>query len=565
MLRTLGKLALEHNPPNHRNPFQKKPLLLLAYLCLEGPRSRRHLAELFWPGASDGLNSLSVALSRLRSAGLPVTGEEILSTAVPCDALELQKALAQGKLDEARQLYGGRFLEGADEGLSPELEEWVWSKREALALALWQAHQRQAEALAGLGWSEEGEALLQSALELPGVLEVVDEKPQLRAFPPEVQRAFFAVQWVGLSKAIELLSIPVEALDFLINQGLLDAQGRPLVTAPPNLQARKVALELARQLPLGEAAPLYKASRAHWEEADRARGRLALLRLARNLVDERPQEALALLADLAADAELLFLRARALERLGRYREALELLDELPPSPDRSALRGSVLLRLGHLAEARTEAEATAEGSLFAQAEGLNLQGMMLLGQGRFQEAAEAFSRAAVRFLMAGEEVRHLGALSNRAVALAELGQGEEAFAEVLAAIGAREGLRARVYLNLGVVRERQGRLEEAEQLYRESLALAQGNLEAMGRAWNNLGALYHRQGKAAEAKTAYQEALRLARAGQEWVLTAAVLANLAELTGERASLEEAITLLEEARYTVLAERYRNRLAEFRPS
>jgi len=164
--------------------------------------------------------------------------------------------------------------------------------------------------------------------------------------------------------------------------------------------------------------------------------------------------------------------------------------------------------------------------------------------------------------MAGEEVRHLGALGNRAVALAELGQGEGAFAEVLEAIGERKVLRARVYLNLGVVRERQGQPEEAERLYRESLALAEGNLEAMGRAWNNLGALYHRQGRLEEARAAYREALRLAKAGQEWVLTAAVLANLAELEGERASLEEAIALLEEARYTALAERYRSRLRSF---
>jgi tetratricopeptide (TPR) repeat protein len=170
----------------------------------------------------------------------------------------------------------------------------------------------------------------------------------------------------------------------------------------------------------------------------------------------------------------------------------------------------------------------------------------------------------VRFLLAGEEVRHLSTLGNRAVALVELGQGEEVFAEVLEAIGPREGLRARLYLNLGVIKERQGQPAEAERLYRESLALAErvGNFEAMGRAWNNLGALYHRQGQPAEARAAYQEALRLAKAGREWVLTAAVLANLAELTGERAGLEEAIALLEEARYTVLAERYRSRLEAF---
>ncbi|MEZ0320971.1 MAG: tetratricopeptide repeat protein [Thermus sp.] len=561
MLRTLGSLTLETAPGFHK----KKPLILLAYLALEGAHSRHHLAELFWPGASDALNSLSVALTQLRSAGVVVHRKEVLEAEVACDARLLEDALNRGQLEEARTLYQGRFLEGADDGLPEEMEEWVWNKREALAEALWRAHVGRAQALHGLGWEAEAQNLLTEARRLPGVEAIVEEEPRLLPSPTEARRAFFAVQLAGLARAVELLNLPAEALDFLIRQGLLDVQGNPKVQAPLTLEGRKVALELARRLPLNEAASLYQAARAHWEEADGSRGRMALLRLARAQVEEQPQEALTLLADLAPDPEPLLLRARALERLGRYREALELLDELPPSPERSALRGSVLLRLGQFAEAQAEAEKAAQGGVWPQAEALNLQGMMLLGQGRFQEAAEAFSRAAVRFLMAGEEVRHLGALGNRAVALAELGQGEAAFAEVLEAIGERAGLRARVYLNLGVVKERQGQPAEAEWLYKESLALAQGNLEAMGRAWNNLGALYHRQGRAEEAKAAYQEALRLARASQEWVLTAAVLANLAELTGERASLEEAIALLEEARYTVLAERYRGRLEAFRPS
>lgn len=561
MLRTLGELFLDTQKPLRK----KKPLLLLSYLLLEGPRSRRHLTELFWPGASDALNSLSVALSQLRAAGVHVEGEEVLRAEAACDAKELESLLKEGRLQEARALYRGRFLEGADDGLSPELEEWVWSRREAIALALWRAHLERAEALYGLGWEEEALALLQEARALPGVEEVLEEEPELKRFDLEVQRAFFAVQLVGLSRAVELLGLGAETLDFLIRRRLLDSQGQPRLTVAPTIEGRRVALELARKLPLAEAAPLYRLARAHWEEADFSRGRSALLRLARAQVEEQPKEALALLAELAPDPELSLLRARALERLGRYREALDLLDELPDSPDKSALRAGVLFRLGQFAEAQAEAERAKAGGAYAQAEALNLQGMMLLGQGRFQEAAEAFGRASVRFLLAGEEVRHLSALGNRAVALVELGQGEEVFTEVLEAIGPREGLRARLYLNLGVIKERQGQPAEAERLYRESLALAErmGNLEAMGRAWNNLGALYHRQGQPAEARAAYQEALRLAKAGREWVLTAAVLANLAELTGERAGLEEAIALLEEARYTVLAERYRSRLEAFR--
>ena len=561
MLRTLGELFLDTQKPLRK----KKPLLLLSYLLLEGPRSRRHLTELFWPGASDALNSLSVALSQLRAAGVCVEGEEVLRAEAACDAKELESLLKEGRLQEARALYRGRFLEGADDGLSPELEEWVWSRREAIALALWRAHLEQAEALYGLGWEEEALALLQEARALPGVEEVLEAEPELKRFDLEVQRAFFAVQLVGLSRAVELLGLGAETLDFLIRRRLLDSQGQPRLTVAPTIEGRRVALELARKLPLAEAAPLYRLARAHWEEADFSRGRSALLRLARAQVEEQPKEALALLAELVPDPELSLLRARALERLGRYREALDLLDELPDSPDKSALRAGVLFRLGQFAEAQAEAERAKAGGAYAQAEALNLQGMMLLGQGRFQEAAEAFGRASVRFLLAGEEVRHLSALGNRAVALVELGQGEEVFTEVLEAIGPREGLRARLYLNLGVIKERQGQPAEAERLYRESLALAErmGNLEAMGRAWNNLGALYHRQGQPAEARAAYQEALRLAKAGREWVLTAAVLANLAELTGERAGLEEAIALLEEARYTVLAERYRSRLEAFR--
>ena len=423
MLRTLGELFLDTQKPLRK----KKPLLLLSYLLLEGPRSRRHLTELFWPGASDALNSLSVALSQLRAAGVCVEGEEVLRAEAACDAKELESLLKEGRLQEARALYRGRFLEGADDGLSPELEEWVWSRREAIALALWRAHLEQAEALYGLGWEEEALALLQEARALPGVEEVLEEEPELKRFDLEVQRAFFAVQLVGLSRAVELLGLGAETLDFLIRRRLLDSQGQPRLTVAPTIEGRRVALELARKLPLAEAAPLYRLARAHWEEADFSRGRSALLRLARAQVEEQPKEALALLAELVPDPELSLLRARALERLGRYREALDLLDELPDSPDKSALRAGVLFRLGQFAEAQAEAERAKAGGAYAQAEALNLQGMMLLGQGRFQEAAEAFGRASVRFLLAGEEVRHLSALGNRAVALVELGQGGGGF------------------------------------------------------------------------------------------------------------------------------------------
>jgi tetratricopeptide (TPR) repeat protein len=557
VLRTLGVLRLEG-----ASFSKKKPLLLAAYLALEGPKSRRHLQELFWPRAEDQKNSLSVALSQLKRAGVAIVGNEVLEARVACDALLLKEALAQGRLDEARALYRGRFLEGADEDLSEELEEWVWSTREALAEALYGAHLREAEKRFALGL-EEGEALWQAALALPGVAEVAEEAPRRELLPPEARRAFYGVAFLGPVRAGEVLGVSAEALELLWKRGLLTSTGEPTFRPTLTLEARRVALELARRLPLPEAAPYYRLSLPLWQEEDAARGKRALLDLARKEVEENPKEALELLLELAPDPEVLLLRARVLERLGRYAEALSLLEEVPESPGKSALKGVLAFRMGDRPKAAAEAERALEGDAYAQGEGWNLLGLLHMGEGRFQEAAEAFGRAAVRFLLAGERVRHLGALGNQAVALAELGQGEEAFREVLEAAADHPLLQARLLLNLGVVKERQGLIEEAEGLYREALALAErvGNLEAMGRAWNNLGALYHRQGRKEEAQRAYEKALELAQRAGEHLLLATALANWAELRGDRTLLEEAIRVLEEAGHQALAQRYRARLQD----
>ncbi|WP_117237835.1 tetratricopeptide repeat protein [Thermus sediminis] len=558
MLRTLGGLRLEGTSFSKR-----KPLILAAFLALEGPKSRRYLQELFWPRAEDPQNSLSVALSQLKRAGVGVAGGEVLEARVACDALLLKEALGRGQLEEARALYRGRFLEGADEDLSEELEEWVWSTREALAQALYEAHRKETEKRFALGLKEEGEALLRKVLALPGVAEVAEEEPERRPLPEEVRLAFYGLAFLGPVRAGEVLRVSADSLEILWRRGLLTPTGEPTFLPPPTLEARRVALELARRLPLSEAAPYYRLSLPLWQEGDASRGKRALLDLARREVEENPREALALLQDLAPDPEVLLLRARALERLGRYAEALALLEEVPEDPRKSALKGVLCFRMGEKTRAREEAEKALQGDPYSQGEGWNLLGLLLLGEGRFQEAAEAFSRAAVRFLLSGERVRHLGALGNRAVALAELGQGEEAFQEVLEATEGHPLLQARFLLNLGVVKERQGLSQEAEGLYQRALALAEGvgNLEAVGRAWNNLGALYHRQRRKEEAQAAYEKALELARQAGERLLLAAALANWAELRGDRAALEEAIRVLEEAGHQALAQRYRARLGE----
>ena len=147
-LRTLGGLELSHTA------FARpKPLLLLCYLALEGPKERRHLAELFWRGASDPLNRLAVTLSRLRKVGGLVGADAAKAwTDLPTDARALLAALERGEYDVAVGLYRGPFLEGVYfEAWGGELEAWAYGTRDFLAGQVKTAHLALAEAEAAEG------------------------------------------------------------------------------------------------------------------------------------------------------------------------------------------------------------------------------------------------------------------------------------------------------------------------------------------------------------------------------------------------------------------------------
>lgn len=129
MLRTFGNFAWEGG--TLRRP---KPLLLLTYLALEGPKTRRYLAELFFPDARDPRDSLSAALKHAQKGGgsLVLTGERV-STDVLCDARLFRQRLEAGRYEEALALYRGPFLKELGLELSGELEEWLLETREHFA------------------------------------------------------------------------------------------------------------------------------------------------------------------------------------------------------------------------------------------------------------------------------------------------------------------------------------------------------------------------------------------------------------------------------------------------
>ncbi len=130
-LRTMGALHLEGT--TLRRP---KPLLLLAYLAVEGPTSRGHLAELFWPDADKPFASLSITLSRLRPVlGDALTASDVtVTTSVSSDVQTFLGHIERAAWDEAVTNFGGHFLgDGLPTGLGGELQEWAYQTRDFLA------------------------------------------------------------------------------------------------------------------------------------------------------------------------------------------------------------------------------------------------------------------------------------------------------------------------------------------------------------------------------------------------------------------------------------------------
>jgi tetratricopeptide (TPR) repeat protein len=168
-LQTLGGLVLEGSTLG-----RPKPLLMLTYLNLEGPKPRRHLGELFWPEAANPVNSLAVAVRQIRqaAAGVLQDDEMRLWTDLPCDALDLERVLRSGPIETALALYRGPFAEGAElAGWGAELEEWVVAKREFYGEQLQTALVKQAELEAAASHFAKAAQWAEAAIKVAGAPE----------------------------------------------------------------------------------------------------------------------------------------------------------------------------------------------------------------------------------------------------------------------------------------------------------------------------------------------------------------------------------------------------------
>ncbi|MDV6373699.1 tetratricopeptide repeat protein [Deinococcus arenicola] len=165
-LRTLGNLSVEGVMFR-----RQKVLLLLAYLCTEGPQPRRRLADLFWPEAANPMNSLAQHLVHLRTlpGAVQKEGSRVQAgTEVWCDATALRELARNGELAEATALYSGPFLDALTIPLGVDLEEWMYETREALAREVRGVLLGRAAEAAAHGRAAETGALAAQALDVAG-------------------------------------------------------------------------------------------------------------------------------------------------------------------------------------------------------------------------------------------------------------------------------------------------------------------------------------------------------------------------------------------------------------
>ena len=161
-LRTLGALRLEG-----ATLTRPKPLLKLAYLALNGPTTRRELAEVFFRDADDPRDSLSTSLRHLRKAGaVDLRPDDRIASRVRCDATDLLADFDAYRYEAVLAAYDGPFLDGLDVALGVDLEDWLFASREAIARRVRSAALHRARAALAEGRLEDARQLALQAVSL---------------------------------------------------------------------------------------------------------------------------------------------------------------------------------------------------------------------------------------------------------------------------------------------------------------------------------------------------------------------------------------------------------------
>src|SRR5688572_15014158 len=158
-LRALGGLSLHRTTGNREGPTEvlapRRVLALIALLAGSNGAgvSRDRVAALIWPDSSDeaARNSLRQALFRLKQTvgAAVVTGTSDLSlneALISSDVGVFRDAIADKRLRDAVESYGGAFLDGFFLRDCDEFERWSNERRVELVAHYRRALQRLADA-----------------------------------------------------------------------------------------------------------------------------------------------------------------------------------------------------------------------------------------------------------------------------------------------------------------------------------------------------------------------------------------------------------------------------------
>ncbi|MDX2006886.1 MAG: tetratricopeptide repeat protein [Meiothermus sp.] len=386
-LETFGRARLESG-------FSRpKPLLMLAYIALEGPQERRRLAELFWTEGETQkrLGQLSVVLNQLKKEGgagiIPdKAGLDPIPVRLKCDAVEFVELMEQGQLEQALELYSGSFLHDlgkplVDLEVSPELLDWILEQREVLAQKAQSALLQLAEAQLSKGDRREARTLAERAYSLPDAPQMepatlsrlqhllaqtgsslasnleTDLKTGFEDLSPTAQQVFLALALQtqpNLTITRNALKLSIgdisEARGELILGGFISSSTAVLAgemalrwLEQHPTERVPLLLSLARSTPPEQAFALYRqihqSTHGFGGAGDFPRARTAYLAQAQTLMNGlKFAETLEVLGELRAaeqvaeadpEPQVRFLEAYALERLGRFKEALVLTADIP--------------------------------------------------------------------------------------------------------------------------------------------------------------------------------------------------------------------------------------------
>src|SRR5688572_3337237 len=145
-LRTLGSAHIVDaaGRPHDAILSQPRRFALLVYLAVSQREyeSRRSLAALFWPNASDthargALKQAVFAIRRTFGPGVIISrGAQELTLdrgVLQCDVREFSDAFREGRFHDAVALYGGDFLETFHVDAGDEFQSWIHAQRASLA------------------------------------------------------------------------------------------------------------------------------------------------------------------------------------------------------------------------------------------------------------------------------------------------------------------------------------------------------------------------------------------------------------------------------------------------